>query len=685
MSDLLLLEIGTEEIPARFLPNINNQIQELANSKLKANNIPYNSLKVYSTPRRMTLLVDGLAAHQPDSMLEAKGPALNIAKTADGEYSKAAQGFARSQKVELTDLIERDGYIYASKKLIGRPVIELLPELLSEIIHGLNFPKNMRWGHYETRFVRPIHWIVALLNDQVIPVEITDIHSSNFTYGHRFLSQGKIVLAHANEYTKKLREHFVIVDQDERRNIIVEQIKATAVANNATPKIDQELLEEVIYLVEYPTALCGKFDEEFLALPKEAVITPMKEHQRYFPLFDDKGNLLPKFITVRNGNDKNLDVIAHGNARVLRARLSDANFFFTEDRKIKLAVRLEKLKTVVFQDGLGTMYNKVERIQDLAVKFAQLAGYTDLDIVKHTAHLAKADLATGMVYEFTELQGIMGREYAKLEGEPELVYEGIFEHYLPRFAGDMLPTTPTGLFVGLADKIDNIVATFSRGLIPTGSQDPYALRRQALGIVNILANSEYNLSLDKVLVAGCEALNITGEKQAALVKQISEFFNLRVKNMLVEQGLRYDLVDAILAMQLTDMKDVLARAKAIKEFANTDEFASTVQAFVRVSNLSKSVEHADAINPELLVEDAEKELYKAFAQNQTKINDYMQQAQYLEALKEIAALVAPINYFFEKVMVMDKDEKIKNNRLALLVNIRECVLKIVDFTKVVVG
>lgn len=685
MNDLLLLEIGTEEIPARFLPNINNQIQELAEAKLKTNNIPYNSLKVYSTPRRMTLLVDGLAAHQPDSMLEAKGPALNIAKTADGEYSKAAQGFARSQKVELTDLIERDGYIYASKKLIGRPVVELLPDMLSEIIHALNFPKNMRWGHYETRFVRPIHWIVALLNDQIIPVEITDIHSSNFTYGHRFLSEGKIVLAHANEYTKKLREHFVIVDQDERKNIIVEQIKATAVANNATPKIDEELLEEVIYLVEYPTALCGKFDEEFLALPKEAVITPMKEHQRYFPLFDDKGNLLPKFITVRNGNDKNLDVIAHGNARVLRARLSDANFFFTEDRKIKLAVRLEKLKTVVFQDGLGTMYNKVERIQDLAVKFAQIAGYTDLDIVKHTAHLAKADLATGMVYEFTELQGIMGREYAKLEGEPELVYEGIFEHYLPRFAGDMLPSTPTGIFVGLADKIDNIVATFSRGLIPTGSQDPYALRRQALGIVNILANSEYNLSLDKVLVAGCEALNITGEKQTALVKQISEFFNLRVKNMLVEQGLRYDLVDAILAMQLTDMKDVLARARAIKEFAQTDEFAATVQAFVRVSNLSKSVAQADAIKPELLVEDAEKELYKAFEQSQSKINAAMQQAQYLEALQEIAKLVPAINYFFEKVMVMDKDENIKNNRLALLVNIRECVLKIVDFTKVVVG
>lgn len=685
MNDILLFEIGTEEIPARFLPAINAQMRELSQSKLNGSNIPFENIKVYSTPRRMSLIIEGLVKQQPDSMLEAKGPSINIAKTADGEYSKAAQGFARSQKVELSDLVEREGYIYASKKLIGRPVVELLPEILLETIHALSFPKNMRWGHYETRFVRPIHWIVAMLNEQVIPVEITDIKSSNFTYGHRFLSEGKIVLAHANEYSQKLRENFVIVDQDERKKLIVEQIKATAIDNNATPKIDEELLEEVVYLVEYPTALCGKFDKEFLALPKEAVITPMKEHQRYFPLFDDTGNLLPKFITVRNGDKRNLDVIAHGNARVLRARLSDANFFFTEDCKIKLEVRLQKLKTVVFQDGLGSMYDKVERIKTIAVKFAQIAGYSDTAIVERVASLAKADLATGMVYEFAELQGVMGREYAKLEGEPALVYEGIFEHYLPRFAGDVLPTTPTGLFVGLADKIDNIVATFSRGLIPTGSQDPYALRRQALGIVNVLANAQYNLSLDKVLIAGCEALNISGNKQTELVQQITEFFNLRVKNMLVEQGLRYDLVDAILAMQLSDMKDVLARAKAIKEFAQTEEFVATVQAFVRVSNLSKSVVQVQTINPDKLVEDAEKELYAAFIAKYSEINANIEQTNYLQALKLIAELVGQINCFFEKVMVMDKDESIKNNRLALLVNIRECTLKIVDFTKVVLG
>lgn len=684
--DTLLLEIGTEEIPARFLPKINIQLAELVAKKFADKKIPYDTVKVYSTPRRLAFLLTGLAKQQPDNMLEAKGPALKIAKTPEGEYSKAAQGFARSQGVDLADLVEKDGYIYAVKKLLGQNVQDLLPELLLEIIQELNFPKNMRWANYDIRFVRPIHWLVALLNEQVIPLTIAEVSSGNFTYGHRFLSAGKITLKHAQDYVETLRAEHVIVDPDEREAMIVEQIKTIAQQNQATAKIDEELLEEVVYLVEYPTALCGHFDPEFLVLPKEAIITPMKEHQRYFPLFSEKtGELMPMFITVRNGNDYNLAVIAHGNARVLRARLSDASFFFNEDRKQKLEIRLQKLKNVVFQDGLGSMYDKVERIEKLAVRFAQMVDYQDLAIVKHTAHLAKADLVTGMVCEFTELQGIMGREYAKLEGETPLVYEGIFEHYLPRFAGDSLPSTATGIFVGLADKIDNIVATFSRGLIPTGSQDPYALRRQALGIVNVLANSTYKLPLDKIIMAACETLNISGQEQQDLTAKLQEFFTLRVKNLLIEQGLRYDLVDAILAMQLMDMQDTLKRAKAIKGFAVSQEFVSTVQAFVRVANLTKNVAQAGVVREEKLLEAAEIELCKQFNQQKTAIEVAITEGEYLVALQVINKLVEPINYFFEKVMVMDKDEEIKNNRLALLVNIRELVLKIVDFTKVVLG
>ena len=684
--DTLLLEIGTEEIPARFLPKINIQLAELVAKKFADKKIPYDTVRVYSTPRRLAFLLTGLVKQQPDNLLEAKGPALKIAKTPEGEYSKAAQGFARSQGVDLADLVEKDGYIYAVKKLLGKNVKDLLPELLLEIIQELNFPKNMRWANYDIRFVRPIHWLVALLNDQVIPLAIAEVSSSNFTYGHRFLSAGKITLKHAQDYIETLRAEHVIVDPDEREAMIVEQIKTIAQQNQATAKIDEELLEEVVYLVEYPTALCGHFDPEFLVLPKEAIITPMKEHQRYFPLFSEQtGELMPMFITVRNGNDYNLEVIAHGNARVLRARLSDASFFFNEDRKQKLEIRLQKLKNVVFQDGLGSMYDKVERIEKLAVRFAQMVGYQDLAIVKRTAYLAKADLVTGMVCEFTELQGIMGREYAKLEGEAPLVYEGIFEHYLPRFAGDSLPSTATGIFVGLADKIDNIVATFSRGLIPTGSQDPYALRRQALGIVNVLANSTYKLPLDKIIMAACETLNISGQEQQDLATKLQEFFTLRVKNLLIEQGLRYDLVDAILAMQLMDMQDTLKRAKAIKEFAVSQEFVSTVQAFVRVANLTKNVVQASSVRQEKLIEAAEIELCKQFNQQKVAIEMAIAEGEYLVALQLINKLVEPINYFFEKVMVMDKDEEIKNNRLALLVNIRELVLKIVDFTKVVLG
>lgn len=684
--DTLLLEIGTEEIPARFLPKINIQLAELVAKKFEDKKIPYDTVKVYSTPRRLAFLLTGLAKQQPDNMLEAKGPALKIAKTPEGEYSKAAQGFARSQGVDLADLVEKDGYIYAVKKLLGQNVQDLLPELLLEIIQELNFPKNMRWANYDIRFVRPIHWLVALLNEQVIPLAIAEVSSSNFTYGHRFLSTGKITLKHAQDYVETLRAEHVIVDPEEREAMIVEQIKTIAQQNQATAKIDEELLEEVVYLVEYPTALCGHFDSEFLVLPKEAIITPMKEHQRYFPLFSEQtGELMPMFITVRNGNDYNLEVIAHGNARVLRARLSDASFFFNEDRKQKLEIRLQKLKNVVFQDGLGSMYDKVERIEKLAVRFAQMVDYQDLAIIKHTAHLAKADLVTGMVCEFTELQGIMGREYAKLEGEAPLVYEGIFEHYLPRFAGDSLPSTATGIFVGLADKIDNIVATFSRGLIPTGSQDPYALRRQALGIVNVLANSNYKLPLDKIIMAACETLHISGQEQQDLTAKLQEFFTLRVKNLLIEQGLRYDLVDAILAMQLMDMQDTLKRAKAIKEFAVSQEFVSTVQAFVRVANLTKNVVQASSVRQEKLIEAAEIELCKQFNQQKVNIEMAIAEGEYLVALQLINKLVEPINYFFEKVMVMDKDEEIKNNRLALLVSIRELVLKIVDFTKVVLG
>lgn len=676
----LLFEIGLEEIPAKFMPNLLKQLSKLVQDKFTMARIPFKNVTVYGTPRRLAFIVTDIPEMQESSVIESKGPSMQIAFK-NGVPSKAAEGFARGQNVAVEDLVERDGYIYAVKNLQGEACAKLLPAILNELMLSINFPKNMRWGDNDLKFVRPIHWLVALLDTQILPLSIVDIHSSNFTFGHRFLSKGKIIINNPEEYITKLNENFVIVHQDERRDLIRKQIIELAQKEGGRADIDEELLEEVTYLVEYPTALCGKFSEEFLALPPEALITPMREHQRYFPLFSAEGKLLAKFITVRNGNSHCLENVIHGNERVLRARLSDAEFFFNEDCKTPLESKIEKLKTVVFQDGLGTLHDKVERIEKLAVGLAELAKVPVTADLKRTARLAKADLTTGMVCEFTELQGIMGREYARLSKETELVSEGIFEHYLPRFAGDALPKTVTGIFVGLADKFDNIVATFSRGLIPSGSQDPYALRRQALGIVNILISAGYDLSLTACIAKTYEALNISLDKQAKLSADLHDFFKLRIKNVLTEQGLRYDLIDALLALDNDRPVDLFARATAIKTFAEHEKFVLAVQAFTRIANICKDIP-VKTIDEELFVHDSEKLLYKRLQEVELKTKHFWQDKNYLSILEQVADLAEPINDFFANVMVMDKNEAIKENRLALLTAIKYFSNKIINLSKI---
>lgn len=676
----LLFEIGLEEIPAKFMPNLLKQLSKLVQDKFTMARIPFKNVTVYGTPRRLAFIVTDIPEMQESSVIESKGPSMQIAFK-NGLPSKAAEGFARGQNVAVEDLVERDGYIYAVKNLQGEACAKLLPAILNELMLSINFPKNMRWGDNDLKFVRPIHWLVVLLDTQILPLSIVDIHSSNFTFGHRFLSKGKIIINNPEEYITKLNENFVIVHQDERRDLIRKQIIELAQKEGGRADIDEELLEEVTYLVEYPTALCGKFSEEFLALPPEALITPMREHQRYFPLFSAEGKLLAKFITVRNGNSHCLENVIHGNERVLRARLSDAEFFFNEDCKTPLESKIEKLKTVVFQDGLGTLHDKVERIEKLAVSLAELAKVPVTADLKRTARLAKADLTTGMVCEFTELQGIMGREYARLSKETELVSEGIFEHYLPRFAGDALPKTVTGIFVGLADKFDNIVATFSRGLIPSGSQDPYALRRQALGIVNILISAGYDLSLTACIAKTYEALNISLDKQAKLSADLHDFFKLRIKNVLTEQGLRYDLIDALLALDNDRPVDLFARATAIKTFAEHEKFVLAVQAFTRIANICKDIP-VKTIDEELFVHDSEKLLYKRLQEVESKTKNFWQDKNYLSILEQVADLAEPINDFFANVMVMDKNEAIKENRLALLTAIKYFSNKIINLSKI---
>ena len=711
----LLFEIGTEEIPAKFMPGILKQLQELAADKMQELRIPFEDITVYGTPRRMAFIAGGVAETQADVVVEAKGPSAKIAYVS-GAPSKAAQGFARGQGVDVKDLVVRDNYVYAVKHLAGQPVVELLPGLLMDILTSLSFPKTMRWADYEFRFVRPIRWMVALFGDQIIPVEICGVKSGKFSMGHRFMQQslkaaaesqgllsaalskvgnkvysalagvkGAVEIPSAGDYKKVMYDNFVMVDQDERRALILQQIKDLAAQNGGEAEINEDLLEEVNYLVEWPTALCGKFEEKFLSLPKECIITPMREHQRYFPVLDEDGNLLNKFITVRNGGSEHLDIVTHGNERVLRARLSDAEFFFNEDRAIKLEDRLEKLKTVSFQEGLGNMYDKSERL----VKMAEMLRFAintpvDEEELRRCALLCKTDLVTGMVIEFTELQGVMGREYALLDGEKPEVATGIFEHYLPRFAGDALPATTIGRIVGIGDKLDNICATFSRGLAPTGSQDPYALRRQALGVINILLDANYHISLAKIIAGTLYLLDIKPEETGKLVPQIMEFFKQRLRNLLMDQGIRYDVIDAVFADKRNDdMVDLAVRCKALAAYVEAGNAEPLVQVSVRVSNLCKKIEKEVAISGALFKDESENKLHEVVAAVSKEIIPEIVLYDYAAVLKAGEKVIEPVNTFFDNVMVMDEDENVKNNRLAMLEEVRGIVNAVGDLSLLV--
>lgn len=711
----LLFEIGTEEIPAKFMPGILKQLKELAAAKMQDLRIPFEDITVYGTPRRMAFIADGVAETQADVVVEAKGPSVKIAYVS-GAPSKAAQGFARGQGVDVKELVVRDNYVYAVKHLAGQPVVELLPGLLMDILTSLSFPKTMRWADYEFRFVRPIRWMVALFGDQIIPVEICGVKSGKFSMGHRFMQQslkaaaesqgllsaalskvgnkvysalagvkGAVEIPSAGDYKKVMYDNFVMVDQDERRALILQQIKDLAAQNGGEAEINEDLLEEVNYLVEWPTALCGKFEEKFLSLPKECIITPMREHQRYFPVLDEDGNLLNKFITVRNGGSEHLDIVTHGNERVLRARLSDAEFFFNEDRAIKLEDRLEKLKTVSFQEGLGNMYDKSERL----VKMAEMLRFAintpvDEEELRRCALLCKTDLVTGMVIEFTELQGVMGREYALLDGEKPEVATGIFEHYLPRFAGDALPVTTIGRIVGIGDKLDNICATFSRGLAPTGSQDPYALRRQALGVINILLDANYHISLAKIIAGTLYLLDIKPEETGKLVPQIMEFFKQRLRNLLMDQGIRYDVIDAVFADKRNDdMVDLAVRCKALAAYVEAGNAEPLVQVSVRVSNLCKKIEKEVAISGALFKDESENKLHEVVAAVSKEIIPEIVLYDYAAVLKAGEKVIEPVNTFFDNVMVMDEDENVKNNRLAMLEEVRGIVNAVGDLSLLV--
>lgn len=666
MAEDVLFEIGAEEIPAGAMPGILAQLKSLTETKLAEHHLKYDAIRTMGTPRRIALMVDG-AADMSDELSERhKGPSASIAYDADGNPTKAAIGFARGKGIDVADLVVEDGYIYAETKTVGVKAMDIFIQILPELIHGLSFPKSMHWGNLDDKFIRPVRWMLALLGTAVIPVEFAGVRSSNFSRGHRFLGERGVLVQHPADYIKNLEDNFVIVDQDKRRDMITKQLHDLAASKNATIVWDDDLLEEVLYLVEYPTALCGSFDKSYLALPDAAVITPMKDHQRYFPLVDKDGKLLPMFLTVRNGDSHSLDVVAAGNERVLRARLDDAKFFFNEDRKKALADRSEGLKKIVFQEGLGNLADKTERLLALGEEFGEACGLDEAEMVEleRATVLAKTDLTTGMVTEFTELQGVIGKEYALLDGESTEVAEAIFEQYLPRFAGDILPKTPAGKVLSIIDKVDNIVATFSRGLIPTGSQDPYALRRQTIGVLNILSSSALNVSLEPVWRQDLTLLGVPEAKHDEIVGQLTNFFALRLKNIYLDREVPHNVVELVLSNPTVTVAQADGLVKAIMAH-RIDENVELVQAYTRMFNLVKN-ETYQAVDEMLLSDEAEKALFKeailAYENSQTALEN----KDYDKVVAIPETLVPAINKFFEDVMVMVDDAAVKANRLQLV-------------------
>ena len=683
MSKDLLLEIGTEEVPAHVMPHLLDDLKRLASNMLAERRLAYENLRTIGTPRRTALLVTGLAERQEDVRTETRGPSVAIAFDAEGNPTKAGAGFARGQGIEPSALIQRDGYVYASVHEKGAETAQLLTELLPELIRAIPLPNSMRWGDLDFRFIRPIRWIVALYGTEVVPFTLANVTSGNTSRGHRTLAPQDFVIASPADYEAACEKAYIIVDQERRRAMITEQIAAVAKECSGTAEITPDLLEEVLYLVEYPTALSGSFEEKYLALPAEAVITPMRDHQRYFPVKAEDGSLLPVFITVRNGGKEYLDVVAHGNERVLRARLADAQFFFDEDRKKSLAEHREKLKTVVFQQGLGSMYEKTERLMGLVTAIVEDladddAAYEMMAVdAQRAAELSKADLVTGMVTEFTELQGIMGREYALLDGEKLAVACAIDEQYMPRFAGDELPKSDLGFALSVADKIDNIVGTFSRGKIPTGSQDPFALRRQALGLVLMLIERKSGLLLGDLVEEACDLYELNDVARDKMQTDVADFIRLRLKNVLTERGVRYDVQEAVLT-DVDCVADVPVRAAYVERLLASDRAEALVQAFVRVGNIARAAE-IGTVDAALFTAQEEGALLAAYE------NVVAVRAEAEDPLAAEQTLAKAIDAFFDAVMVMDKDERIKKNRLTLLKAVDNYLLWTADYSKIVLN
>ena len=693
MGKELLLEIGTEEIPAAFLPKALGDMEEIIAKELTENRIGHGEIRTMGTPRRLFLAVDGVAERQDDQVIEKLGPARRAAFDEAGNPSKAALGFARGQCIDVNALefmtTEKGEYICARKKIAGEATEGLLPAILERLITGIPFRKSMRWSDLEVRFARPIHWILALYGGRIIPLKIGNIESGDTSRGHRFMSPGAAPVRTYQDYLDLMRSHFVIVDPAERKRTILDETEKAAAAVGGKALRNEELLEQVAFLTEYPTVVCGTFDSEYLKLPREVLVTTMIAHQKYFPVVDGAGNLLPYFLTINNTLARDPAVVRRGNEKVIRARLADARFFFEEDRKIPLENRVEGLKKVTFHTLLGTSFEKVMRFRTLAGRIARgiEPAHGDkaafLARVDEASLLAKADLDTLVVCEFAELQGIMGREYALLEGRDPIVAKAIYEHYLPVAAGGDLPETDEGAVVSIADKLDTICGFFGVGLVPTGTADPYALRRQALGIVNIILKKRYPLPLDALIDESLAVLGGLLKRPHEEVKaNILEFFRGRFENQLLSQGHPYDAVDAVLATGIRDLVQAEAKIRAVEEFKTHPDFTPLAVAFKRVVNIIRNAAEEGRLADEHSCTE-ESDLHEEFLNIRQIVMNRSSEGDYRAALIALASLRKPVDAFFERVLVMDKDEQRRCHRLALLEEISSLFHDLADFSKIV--
>jgi glycyl-tRNA synthetase beta chain len=681
----LFLEIGCEEIPAGFIPRATAEMKAIITKELALARLTFSDVKTLATPRRLVLVVQGVPTIQPDAEITSTGPSIKAAYDANGKPTKAAEGFARGQGIDVADLqtitTDKGEYLFASKHVTGRPTHELLAEILPTLVANIPFKKSMRWGEQEVRFARPIHWIVALFDGTVVPFSFGLIESGKVSRGHRFMANSTFPVSDFAEYLVECERHFVIPDPEKRKEIIRRETHRVAIAAGGHLLPDEELLEQVAYLVEYPSAVHGTFSPEFLKVPKEVLITSMRSHQRYFSIVDANGGLLPGFITINNTLTEDPSVVVKGNERVLRARLSDARFFFEEDKKVRLDEWVEGLKKVVYQQKLGTSFEKMERFKSLSEGLADQINPSVKAQASRAAWLCKADLVSAMVCEFPEVQGIMGREYALLEGESAEVANAIAEHYLPTQAGGELPASDTGAFVSIADKMDTICGCFGVGLIPTGAADPYALRRATIGIIAIILDKGYRLSLSSLIDNSLVLLatQLTRPKEQ-VAHDVLEFFRARFINLL-GSSFATDAVEAAIAAGFDDLVDVKARITALAEFKTHTDFEPLTVAFKRVGNIIKDGIDAP-VDPALFEDAAEGVLYEAIQAVKCSADGLISSGQWLDALTEIATLRGPVDSFFDKVMVMAEDQKVRTNRLALLTIIARLFGKIADFSRI---